>query len=1243
MRVLVLLGLPLMLGSRTPLFGQDYIRGDCNADSTTNSADAAYLLNALFLGGPGFSCEDACDANADSAIGLSDVVFLLSHRFLDGPVPSAPYPSCGNVPSLGCASHPCSGGTAPTSPTGFSLDLGDASITGLTSATVEVLLSSATNSVEGFTLAIGYDTSLLSATDLDIAGATVAAGAEFVVPEIFEASGGCTLGVLLDLSPPFDGQTISPGSDQQIAQLTLQPDLIVGSSMPTVVQFIDGVFDDPVLSNIVISAGLSAGAADGVVLTGGTVTLDPPPPVTFLLAGDSIPFGGTGVATVRMDNAVEVEAYVLAITHDPSELILDSIDITGTSAEAVGAEFVSGSLFPSGGSLEVILDFDPPFAGQMIAPGASNPIANFHYGCVDSPILGTPDLVSPIQFEDGVLGSPPEDNVVTIATGPISPTLGGAAEMICAAGCSPVVDPPDDTVGDFTFRVETVAVAYTSYVPIRISIAEDPGHPGYPNLVDAFTLRWGSMADDCRSLWTFIPPYPLPYLQAANGGAGPDYFDVLMDSDSAMAVWVVYVIVDSSGLSGLTFPTMQEVIALYYFPSFHGSLSGSTVEFPLELSTEPGPLANSLSVGGVAQSVGLDHGLLSLTPPISPPVPPDFVRGDTDANGVIGAPEVIFLLNYLYLFAQQPPSESGDANDDERVDLADAAYLTRFLGGAGPAPPAPYPVAGGDPTPGGTPPVTDPGLIFSISFPQAVPGDTFEFEFRATTPEPIDGFSLALGYDCWLQGLYVNFSNTAIDSVGIEFFNYNIDNDPNDGDGCELVVGSLVEALYPFEVRQIPVLADGVLFRAEFSVSELARPDIELLIEHVDGLNGAGLVPIDNLVIVDGLPRRPGTRLPGAVLTIPEPEFLRGDADGNGLVEGMTGGTDLDNDIVAALAFLFESGTAPIDDVPGAPNFDILDANDDGRADPTDIVFLNHFFAGTGSAPPLPYPISGTDPTDDPLASALSSFPPDPEPAVTIRAPHLEACPGETFPLPFSYSTSIEVHAVTVAIQFDPWVLQMTGLSIAGSPLESVGVEYAQHSIDNNALDGDPGELVVAIILDLFAPYAGQTAPLGTDQLLFTVDAGAASGLTGVETSTLTFVTADGAAAQPVRNLVTVTDAGIGFLDSRTPVLLDGSVTVTPGRTEPAFLPGDGNGDGALDIGDAVAILQYLFLDGAAPCLASLDAFEDGAVSISDALLVVCWLFNCGPGSPSIPELCAPVTGHPLGCASPDPGCECAP
>ena len=65
----------------------EYIRGDANKDRVINSADAAYLINYLFIGGPAPDPSWLGDANCDGKINSADVTYLINYLFVGGPPP----------------------------------------------------------------------------------------------------------------------------------------------------------------------------------------------------------------------------------------------------------------------------------------------------------------------------------------------------------------------------------------------------------------------------------------------------------------------------------------------------------------------------------------------------------------------------------------------------------------------------------------------------------------------------------------------------------------------------------------------------------------------------------------------------------------------------------------------------------------------------------------------------------------------------------------------------------------------------------------------------------------------------------------------------------------------------------------------------------------------------------------------------------------------------------------------------
>ena len=86
-----------------------------------------------------------------------------------------------------------------------------------------------------------------------------------------------------------------------------------------------------------------------------------------------------------------------------------------------------------------------------------------------------------------------------------------------------------------------------------------------------------------------------------------------------------------------------------------------------------------------------------------------------------------------------------------------------------------------------------------------------------------------------------------------------------------------------------------------------------------------------------------------------------------------------------------------------------------------------------------------------------------------------------------------------------------------------------------------------------------------------------------------------------------------GTIQKLTHLAVDTLLTVT----ESAFKRGDATGDGKIDIGDVVYIINYLYKNGTAPNpLAAGDATCDGKVDVGDIVYLINYLFKNGPPPP---------------------------
>ncbi|MEM7260738.1 MAG: PQQ-dependent sugar dehydrogenase, partial [Planctomycetota bacterium] len=89
------------------------------------------------------------------------------------------------------------------------------------------------------------------------------------------------------------------------------------------------------------------------------------------------------------------------------------------------------------------------------------------------------------------------------------------------------------------------------------------------------------------------------------------------------------------------------------------------------------------------------------------------------------------------------------------------------------------------------------------------------------------------------------------------------------------------------------------------------------------------------------------------------------------------------------------------------------------------------------------------------------------------------------------------------------------------------------------------------------------------------------------------------------------------------------------GPTEPPFVRGDANADGAFNIADAVSTLALLFDGASLPCDQAVDSNDDESLDIGDAIWTLAALFSSGPVPASPYPTCGPDgTAGALGCAA---------
>ncbi|MFQ5653879.1 MAG: hypothetical protein ACE5GW_03995 [Planctomycetota bacterium] len=319
-------------------------------------------------------------------------------------------------------------------------------------------------------------------------------------------------------------------------------------------------------------------------------------------------------------------------------------------------------------------------------------------------------------------------------------------------------------------------------------------------------------------------------------------------------------------------------------------------------------------------------------------------------------------------------------------------------------------------------------------------------------------------------------------------------------------------------------------------------------------------------------------------------EFIRCDVNGNGAVDV--------GDLPIYLGFFDQGSMTPLD-CGGAMNLDAADANDNEYVTIADLVlFLADLFA-PACAPPIPPPEScDTDPTPDP------GLFPTVEPGYAINATVLPD--GLQVEVPIRVSSPSAVIALGVAVELGPELTPGSPLFTLDPAIDAQGVFSQVHG--------------QRVILYVHAFPCGSLLSAGDDQLLGTLHLDQVAG-TCPSLTLLPEFTPD-----LIPHMTTVVDAGY---QDHAPAL---SV-----EDPPCFTRGDVDGNGMVDLGDQLHLID--FITGLGPgdfvdCLGlanpdSADINDNEHFTFADVLMLLEALI-CGQPIPTPNDCGSDPTGPGL-------------
>jgi len=255
---------------------------------------------------------------------------------------------------------------------------------------------------------------------------------------------------------------------------------------------------------------------------------------------------------------------------------------------------------------------------------------------------------------------------------------------------------------DFHIALDDVTTSFNSRfdITVRLDFDHDPTNE---NAGDIQGWSYGICHD--ADLLTPIAIEQAEDTRSLRGGQGPGYYranlpDEIPGGGSHDGVTVAVVVdftqqVDISPQNG-----WKDAIVTYKADCPGADCTGG----PLGVGTEIVPCDKTLGdppveammvvKGQVIRLYSYDSAQVYIEPSSG------FVRGNANGDDRIDIADAIFVLGYLFGNGTAPEvPDSADANDDGGIDIADAIYILGFLFGGGPPPPPPYPDPGTDPTP----------------------------------------------------------------------------------------------------------------------------------------------------------------------------------------------------------------------------------------------------------------------------------------------------------------------------------------------------------------------------------------------------------------------------------------------------------------------------------------------------------------------------------------------------------------
>ena len=213
-----------------------------------------------------------------------------------------------------------------------------------------------------------------------------------------------------------------------------------------------------------------------------------------------------------------------------------------------------------------------------------------------------------------------------------------------------------------------------------------------------------------------------------------------------------------------------------------------------------------------------------------------------------------------------------------------------------------------------------------------------------------------------------------------------------------------------------------------------------------------------------------------------------------------------------------------------------------------------------------------------------------------------EGAPGALIGVTVSADHDSTLAGYSLSVDFDASDLIVSAITSAGSV--AVGADFFQPSF-NNDLGVDGGWWTLGAILSF---QGAITIPPSDQTVLATAEYVIQPNVPVGDQIIVAMANGVGPAVPPSENIL-VDPSG----NAVPPLLEDGIITVGAN----SFIRGDGNGDVAVNVADAVFALNFLFSGLPSDCLDAMDTNDDGSNDIADAVAILQFLFSGGAAPPA--------------------------